>query len=87
MITVRIVASASRLISAATRSTLRFGCVRGEQVAGDEDEVDPFGEGEIDGLPEGGELALALGRGLLTEVGVARSEVDVGRVEESQQAG
>jgi len=61
--------------------------VRVEQVAGDEEEIDMLGEGQVDGGLEGGELTLPLGGGLFTEVSVARAEVDVGRVEESQQAG
>ena len=53
-----------------------------EQVAGDQDEVDLLGEGEVDRRHERGELALALGGGLLTEVVVARAEVDVGGVDD-----
>ena len=58
--------------------------VRVEQVAGDEDEVDLLREGEVDGGPEGRELALALGGRLLAEVGVAGPEMDVGRVEQAE---
>ena len=53
-----------------------------EQVAGDEEQVDLLGEGEVDGRHEGRELALALGRGLLTEVVVARAEMDVRGVDD-----
>ena len=53
-----------------------------EQVAGDQDEVDLLGQRQVDGGGEGGELALALGAGLLTEVVVARAEVDVRGVDD-----
>ena len=51
--------------------------VRVEQVAGDQEEVDLLGEGQVDGGLEGGELALALGGRLLAEVVVTRAEMDV----------
>ena len=41
-------------------------------------------EGEVDGRLEGGELALPLGRGLLTEVVVACAEMHVRRVDEPE---
>ena len=53
-----------------------------EQVAGDQEEVDLLGEGQVDGGDEGGELPLALGAGLLTEVVVARAEMDVRGVDD-----
>ena len=48
-----------------------------EQVAGDEEEVDLLGEGEVDGRLEGGELALPLSRRLLTEIVMACAEMHV----------
>ena len=53
-----------------------------EQVAGDQDEVDLLGDGEVDGGHEGGELALALGGRLLAEVVVTRAEMDVRGVDD-----
>ena len=53
-----------------------------EQVAGDQEQVDLLGEGEVDGRHEGGELALPLGGGLLTEVVVASAEMDVRGVDD-----
>ncbi len=53
-----------------------------EQVARDEDEVHLLRDREIDGGPEGGELTLALRRRLVTEVVVARAEVDVRGVDD-----
>ena len=54
-----------------------------EQVAGDQDEIDLLGQRQVDGGGEGGELALALGAGLLTEVVVARAEMDVRGVDDA----
>ena len=48
-----------------------------EEVARDEQEVDLFGERQVDGRLEGGELPLALGGRLFAEVVVARAEMDV----------
>ena len=48
-----------------------------EQVSGDEEQVDLFDEGEIDGSRERGELALALCGGLLAHVVVACTQVHV----------
>jgi hypothetical protein len=56
--------------------------VRVEEVAGDQDDIDLLRDRQIDRRLEGRELALALGRGLVTEIGVARPQVHVGRVEE-----
>ena len=53
-----------------------------EQVAGDEDQVHLLGEGQVDRGHEGRELALALGGRLLTEVVVARAEMDVRGVDD-----
>ena len=58
--------------------------VRVEQVAGDQQGVDLLLEGEVDGGTERDELALALGGGLVAQVGVAGAQVDVGRVEQAQ---
>ena len=53
-----------------------------EEVAGDEDEIDPLREGEVRAGDEGCELALPLGRGLVTEVSVPGAQVDVGGMEQ-----
>ena len=53
-----------------------------EEVAGDQEEVDLLGEGQVDGRAERGELALALGGRLVPEVVVARAEMDVGGVDD-----
>ena len=58
--------------------------VRVEQVAGDQEEVDLLGEGEVDGGLERRELALPLGGGLLAEIVVTRAEMDVCGVDEPQ---
>ncbi len=58
--------------------------VRVEQVAGDQEEVDLLGDGEVDGRLEGGELSLALRCGLLTEIVVSRAEVDVRGVDDPE---
>ena len=61
--------------------------VRVEQVAGDEEQVDLLGEREVDGRLEGRELALALGRRLLAEVVVARTEMDVRGMDDPEHRG
>ena len=58
-----------------------------KEVTGDEDEVDLLGERDVDGCPEGRELALPLDGRLLAEVGVAGPEVNVGRVKKAQHRG
>ena len=58
--------------------------VRVEQVAGDQEQVHPFLDREIDGGLEGRELALALGRRLIAHVGVAGSEMDVGCMDDAE---
>ena len=58
-----------------------------EQVAGDEDEVHAFRDGEVHGGHERGELPLALGRRRVPEVGVPGAEMDVRGVEQSEHAG
>ena len=55
-----------------------------EQVARDQDEVHLFTEREIDRRNERRELALTLGRRTITQVRVARAQMHVGRVEQSQ---
>ena len=57
-----------------------------EQVAGDEEQVDLLGEGEVHGGDERGELALALGGRGVAEVGVAGAEVHVRGVQQSKHA-
>ena len=56
--------------------------VRVEQVAGDQEEVDLLGQGQVDGRPERRELAIPLGGGLHTEVVVTRAEMDVRGVDD-----
>ncbi len=51
--------------------------VRVEQVAGDQEQVDLLGQGEIDRGLERRELTFALGGRLLTEIVVPRAEMDV----------
>src|SRR5450759_3182311 len=46
--------------------------------------VEVVGGGEVNGGAERGELALALGRGLVSQVGVPGSEMDVGRMKHAQ---
>ena len=58
--------------------------VRVEEVADDQQRVDLLLEGEVDGGTERHELALALGGGLVAQVGVAGTQVDVGRMEQAQ---
>jgi hypothetical protein len=58
--------------------------IRVEQVAGDEDDVDHLGQGEVDRGREGGELALALGYRGLPEVGVPGPKMDVRGVQQSE---
>ena len=53
-----------------------------EQIARDQDQVGLLGDSQVDGGGEGGELALALGAGLLTEVVMARAKVDVRGVDD-----
>ena len=85
MMTVRIFAAASRLSSAATALDGAAGLdVRVEQVAGDQEEVHLLGQGEVDGGLERRELALSLGGGLLAEIVVSRTEMDVCGVDEPQ---
>ena len=75
--------SASRWSCAATRSTERSRLdVAVEQVAGDQEEIDLLGEGQVDGRGEGGELPLTLGARLLAEVVVAGTEMDVGGMDD-----
>ena len=62
---------------------LRLG-VRVEQVARDQDDVDLLADRELDRGPECRELPLALGRGLLAEIRMARAEMDISGVEESE---
>ena len=58
--------------------------VRVEQVAGDQEQVHPLLDREIDSGLEGRELALALGRRLIAHVGVAGSEMDVGCMDDAE---
>ncbi len=58
--------------------------VRVEQVAGDEEQVHLLGQREVDRGLERRELALALRGGRLAEIRVARAEVDVRGVQQSQ---
>ena len=60
--------------------------VRIEQVAGDEEELDALRDREVDGRPEGRELALALGGSDVTEVGVTRAEMHICCVQEPEHA-
>ena len=53
-----------------------------EEVAGDQEEVDLLGEGQVDGRAERGELAIPLGGGLDPEVVVTRAEMDVRGVDD-----
>ncbi len=53
-----------------------------EQVAGDQEQVDLLGEGEVDGGHECRELPFALRARLITEVVVARAEMDVRGVDD-----
>ena len=55
-----------------------------EEVAGDQEQVDPLRQGEIDAGDERGVLPLALRRRLVAQVRVPRPEVDIGRVEQAQ---
>ena len=57
-----------------------------EQVARDEKQVHLLGEGQVNAGAERGELALALGSGGIAKVRVARTEMDVRGVEDSQHA-
>ena len=61
--------------------------VRVEQVAGDQEEVDLLGEGEVDGRLECRELALALRRRLLAEIVVAGAEMDVRGMDDPEHRG
>ena len=83
MMTVRILAvdEALELGGDALHRAARLD-VAVEQVAGDEEQVDLLGEGQVDGRHEGRELALALRGGLLAEVVVARAEMDVRGVDD-----
>ena len=58
--------------------------VRVEEVACHEQHVGLLREGKVDRGTEGGELALALGRGLVSQVGVPGTKVDVSRMDEAQ---
>ena len=53
-----------------------------EQVAGDQEQVDLLGKREVHGRGECGELPLTLGARLLAEVVVARTEMDVGGMDD-----
>jgi hypothetical protein len=57
-----------------------------EQVAGDEQDVRLLRDGQVHGGGEGGELALALGCGLIAEIVMSGAEMDVGGVDEPQHA-
>ena len=85
MMTVRIFASASRLSSAATRSTDRRGWTLESNRSPAMRKRSTFSrEGEVDGRLEGGELAFPLSRGLLTEIVVACAEMHVRRVDDPE---
>ena len=58
--------------------------VRVEEIAGDEEEIDLLGEGEIDGGLEGRELSLSLGARLFAEIVVSSAQVDVGGMNQPQ---
>ena len=58
--------------------------VRVEQVAGDQEQVDLLGQGEVDRRLERRELALALGGRLLAEIVVPRAEMDVRGVDDPE---
>ena len=58
--------------------------IRIEQVAGNQEDVDLLAEGEVDSRLERGELALALPRRCVAEVRVARPEMDVRGVQDSE---
>ena len=58
--------------------------VRVEEVAGDQEEVDLLGQGEVDGRLERRELALTLGAGLLAEIVVSRAQMDVCGMDQPQ---
>ena len=51
-----------------------------EEVADDQEEVDPLGDGQVNRGAERLELALALGGRLLSEIRMPCPEVDIGRV-------
>ena len=57
--------------------------VRIEQVAGDEEEIDLLDQREVDGRPEGCELTLPLRRRLVSQVRMARPEMDVRGMDEA----
>ena len=83
MMTVRILASARRLSCAATRSTERRGWTLLSNRSPAIRKRSTFSAmREVDGRREGRELALALGARLLAEVVVARTEMDVGGVDD-----
>ena len=88
MMTVRILAAseALQLGTDALHRAARLD-VAVEQVAGDEEQVDLLREREVDGRGEGGELPLALGAGLLTEVVMPGTEVDVRGVDDAVASG
>jgi hypothetical protein len=58
-----------------------------EEVAGDDEQVELLADREIDRGLEGGELALALGRRGIPQVGVTSAEMDVRGVEQSEHPG
>jgi hypothetical protein len=58
-----------------------------EQVARDEEEVELLVDREVDGGLERGELALALGRRGVAEVGMTSAEMDVRGMEQSEHPG
>jgi hypothetical protein len=58
--------------------------IRVEEVAGNQEQVDPLLDREVDRRLEGRELALALGRRLIAHVGVAGPEMDVGCMDDAE---
>ena len=58
--------------------------VRVEEVAGDEEQIDRLGNGEVDRGSESCELAFAKNRCSLSEIGVPSPEVDIGGVKQTK---
>ena len=83
MMTVRILASPSRLSCAATRSTERRGwTLLSNRSPAIRNRSTFSAMRQVDGGGEGGELALTLGARLLAEVVVAGTEMDVGGMDD-----
>jgi hypothetical protein len=58
--------------------------VRVEEIAGDEEQIDGLGNGEVDRGFEGRELALAQNRRSFSQIGVPCPKVDIGGVKQAK---